>query len=88
MDDEPLILASAKRHRLNDDDILNAYGFALAYFTDHSGERPLLMLLGPDCSGTSLLEIGVVERHDYDAVCIVHAMPARPASLQKGGLQG
>ncbi|MDR2566846.1 MAG: hypothetical protein LBC97_12500 [Bifidobacteriaceae bacterium] len=81
-------MASAKRHGIGDADILSAYAFALAYFTEESGERPLTVVIGPDRSGAVLLELGVVQCHDYDAICIVQAMPARSASLRKAGLRG
>jgi hypothetical protein len=86
VDDEPLILASAKSHEVSDEDILNAYSFALGYYVDESGERPLVMFVGTGGSGVVLYEIGVVEREDYDATCIVHAMEARDATLRKAGL--
>jgi len=84
--DEPLILGSAHRHQVSDEDMLNAYAFALAWFVDESGTRPLIMLIGPSLSGSTLLEVGVVVRPDYDAICIVHAQAARVDTLRKGGL--
>ncbi|MDR2974803.1 MAG: hypothetical protein LBV00_08840, partial [Propionibacteriaceae bacterium] len=62
MDDEPLILGSADRHGVNDNDMLNAYAFALASYVDDSGDRPLVMFVGPGASGVTLYEIGVAER--------------------------
>ena len=41
----------------------------------------LVMLVGPDRSGSSLLEIGVVRADDGTPV-IVHAMNARPKFLR------
>ena len=85
MDDEPLILPSAHRHGINDRDILSAYALVVGSFTDARGARPLVMLIGSATFG-DLLEIGVVAREDYDAICVVHAMRARPESLRKAGL--
>jgi hypothetical protein len=86
VDDEPLILGSAKDHGVSDEDILHAYAFALGGYVDDSGERLLVMMVGPALTGVALLEIGVVERQDYDITCIVHAMPARAETLRKAGL--
>lgn len=85
MDDEPLILSSAHRHGVPEADILNAYAFTVGSFVDGRGVRPLVMLLGLSTAG-EVLEIGVVEREDYQAVCIVHAMRARPDTLRKAGM--
>ena len=86
MDDDPLILASAQHHGVPDDDILHAYAFAMAWYVDDSGDRPMVMFIGPARTGMILLEVGACEREDYDAICIVHAMRARPETLRKGGL--
>jgi len=86
MDDDPLILESAKRHGIADEDMLHAYAFAVAWFVDDSSGRPLEMYIGPARTGMVLLEIGVAQREDYDAICIVHAMTATKATLRKGGL--
>lgn len=86
VDDEPLILGSAKDHNVADEDILSAYTFALGFYVDDTGERPLVMLVGPGIAGVTLYEVGVVERQDYDATCIVHAMQARPKTLRKAGV--
>jgi hypothetical protein len=39
-------------------------------------EDDMLMIVGPNRSGTELLEVGVISWHGMDA--IAHAMPARP----------
>jgi hypothetical protein len=68
---DPVILASARKHGVADEDMTHAY---------HHPIRVLLlddltMLLGPDLSAR-LLEVGVSNREGIDF--IVHAMPARP----------
>ncbi|WP_068427003.1 hypothetical protein [Piscicoccus intestinalis] len=85
MDDEPLILESARRHGIDDDDILSAYAFVIGSFVDERGPRPLVMLVGLSTSG-AVLEIGVVDRPDYGIICVVHAMTARPETLKKAGV--
>ncbi|MDR0283357.1 MAG: hypothetical protein LBI33_00475 [Propionibacteriaceae bacterium] len=65
---------------------MHAYDFAVAAFSDDSGPRILVMYIGPARSGTTLIEVGAVERADYDAICLVHAMVARNETLRKGGL--
>lgn len=72
--DPPLVLPSAYRHRLSDDDILHAY--ALGQPAVVQDEDDMLMIIGPNRSGTELLEVGVITWHGMDA--IAHAMPARP----------
>lgn len=68
---DPVILASARKHGVADEDMVHAY---------HHPIRVLLlddltMLIGPDPSAR-LLEVGVSNREGIDF--IVHAMPARP----------
>ncbi len=73
MTPEPVIASSARRHGVDDEDMLHAYRNATdAWALDES----LVMLVGPDRSG-ALLEIGMVRSDDGTAV-IVHAMKARP----------
>ncbi|MEX1106994.1 MAG: hypothetical protein WEB78_12415 [Ilumatobacteraceae bacterium] len=67
---EPVIIASARRHQILDDDILHAY---------HQPTRvlqldDLTMLIGPSRTG-QFLEIGVSRAEGIDF--IIHAMPAR-----------
>ena len=67
---EPVIIASARKHGVRDDDILHAY---------HHPTRvlrldDLVMLIGPSQSGQPL-EIGVSRAEAIDF--IIHAMPAR-----------
>lgn len=79
VDDEPLILSPAYDHGLGDDDIMHA-------LRNHvhavPGTRGMTLYIGPGPSG-ELLEIGLAEK--YGTVCIVHAMPARPQYLPRGG---
>lgn len=68
---EPVILPSARRHGIADDDIEHAWRNPVRVFP---GDEGFVMLIGPSRSG-ALLEIGVVTG-DHGPV-IVHAMPAR-----------
>ena len=78
MDSEPpVVLQSAARHGVTDEDALHAYAFAIDSFIVDEG---MVMYVGPDRSGL-LLEVGVVEWHDE--LAIVHAMPARPRFLRE-----
>ena len=67
---DPVIIASARRHGVPDDDILHAYRNPTRVFRLDD----LVMLVGPSQSG-QLLEIGVSRAEGIDF--IVHAMPAR-----------
>ena len=75
MDADPVILQSARKHRVSDDDMTHAYRHPIRVFDLDD----LTMLIGPDPSGR-LLEVGVAaaERTDF----IVHAMPARAKFLE------
>lgn len=74
---EPVIASSARRHGVDDKDMLHAYRNATdAYALDEG----LVMLVGPDRSG-ALFEIGVVGSENGTAV-IVHVMRARPKFLR------
>lgn len=77
MTPEPVIAPSARKHDIQDDDILHAYRNATDAWHLNDG---LVMLVGPDRSG-GLLEIGVVRAEDGSSV-IVHAMKARPKFLR------
>ena len=68
---EPVILASARKHAVSDDDILHAY----RHPTRVLQLDDLIMLIGPSQTG-QLLEIGVTRADGIDF--IIHAMPARP----------
>lgn len=71
---DPVVLASARKHGIRDDDMLHAYRNPLRVFdlTD------LTMLIGADESGR-LLEIGVAVAEGVEF--LVHAMPARSKFL-------
>ncbi len=77
MTPEPVIAPSAKRHGVDEEDILHAYRNATDAWALDEG---LVMLVGSDRSG-ALLEIGVVRSDDGTAV-IVHAMKARGKFLR------
>jgi hypothetical protein len=68
---EPVILASARKHGVHDDDILHAY----RHPTRVLQLDDLTMLIGPSQTG-QLLEIGVSRAEGIDF--IIHAMAARP----------
>lgn len=72
---DPVILASARKHGISDDDMLHAYRHPIRVFDLDD----LTMLIGPDTSAR-LLEIGVAEAEGIEF--IVHAMAARPKFLE------
>ncbi|MCA1735757.1 MAG: hypothetical protein LC739_06520 [Actinobacteria bacterium] len=67
---DPVILESARKHGIDDDDMLHAYRNPIRIFD--LGD--LTMLIGSDQHGR-LLEIGIAEAEGLEL--IVHAMPAR-----------
>jgi hypothetical protein len=67
---DPVILESARKHGISDDDMLHAYRNPIRVFVLDD----LVMLIGGDEAGR-LLEVGVVEAEGLEF--IVHAMPAR-----------
>ena len=71
----PVILTSARKHRIADDDMLHAYRNPIRVFDLDD----LTMLIGPDTTAR-LLEIGVSEAEGIEF--IVHAMPARDRFLE------
>jgi hypothetical protein len=56
----PIVLDSAARHGVAEEDALHAWASAVDVFTVDAG---MVMYIGPDRAG-NLLEIGVVEWHD------------------------
>ena len=72
---DPVVLASARRHGIPDDDMLHAYRHPIRVFEIDE----LVMLVGPTASG-ALLEVGVAQAEGIEFV--VHAMPARPKFLE------
>lgn len=75
MDADPVILQSARRHRVRDDDVLHADRHPIRVFDVDD----LTMLAGPNRSGRPL-EIGVAAADGHEF--IVHAMPARAKFLE------
>jgi hypothetical protein len=72
---DPVILASARKHGISDDDMLHAYRHPIRVFDLDD----LTMLIGPDTSAR-LVEIGIAEAEGIEF--IVHAMAARPKFLE------
>ena len=72
---DPVILASARKHQVSDDDMLHAYRNPIRVFDLDE----LVMLIGPD-TAARLLEVGVSEAEGIEF--IVHAMPARDRFLE------
>jgi hypothetical protein len=72
---DPVILASARKHGISDDDMLHAYGHPIRAFDLDD----LTMLIGADTAGR-MLEVGVA--HAEGVEFIVHAMAARPRFLE------
>ncbi len=72
---DALIVPSARKHGVHDDDILHAYRHPMRVFQMDD----LVMLVGPSRSGLPL-EIGVTRAHEGDI--IIHAMPARAKFLR------
>lgn len=70
-----MILASARKHGIDDEDMLHAYRHPFRVFD--LGD--LTMLIGADRHG-GFLEIGVAEAEGLEF--IVHAMPARDKFLR------
>jgi hypothetical protein len=74
---EPVIASSARKHGVEDEDLLHAYRNAIDAYALEEG---LIMLVGPALTG-ALLEIGVARSEEGTSV-IVHAMEARPRFLR------
>lgn len=70
-----MILASARKHGVTDEDMLHAYRNPTRVFELDD----LTMLVGPDRSA-NLLEVGVTTAEGIDF--IVHAMAVRPRFLE------
>lgn len=77
MTPEPVIAPSARKHGIEDEDMLHAYRNAADAWNLDEG---LVMLVGSDRKGV-LVEIGLVRSDDGTPV-IVHAMKARPKFLR------
>lgn len=88
MDDEPLILPSARKHGVSEGDILHAYAMARGPVeVNFDRNPPTVLYVGPGSSGAIWYEIGVTSRKDYPMELIVHAMKARRRYLEKEGLR-
>jgi len=72
---DPVILASARKHQVSDDDMLHAYRNPIRVFDLDE----LVMLIGPD-TAARLVEVGVSQAEGIEF--IVHAMPARDRFLE------
>jgi hypothetical protein len=72
---DPVILGSARKHGVTDDDMLHAYRNPLRVFEFDD----LTMLIGADAAGR-LLEIGTATAEGVEF--ILHAMPARQKFLR------
>lgn len=75
-DDEPIVLESARRHGVAEEDALHAWAFAIDAYEVEEG---MVLYVGPGRSGI-LLEVGVVDW--YGVLAIAHAMPARDKYLR------
>lgn len=72
---DPVIVASARKHGIPDNDMLHAYRNPIRVFELDD----LVMLIGGDESGR-MLELGVAAAEGIEF--IVHAMPARDKFLR------
>jgi hypothetical protein len=73
---EPLIVESARKHHIADDDMTHAFDHPIIVEDLDDG---FTMFVGADRTGR-LLEVGVVDSDD--GPIIVHAMPARAKYLR------
>ncbi len=72
---DPVILDSARKHGIDDEDMLHAHRNPIRVFD----LADLTMLIGPD-RAAGLLEVGVAEAEGIEF--IVHAMAARTKFLE------
>ncbi|WP_198303532.1 hypothetical protein [Cellulomonas sp. PSBB021] len=76
---DPIILDSAYRHGVSEDDMLHALRFALAHVRQ---DDDMVMFIGPDVAGAQLVEVGVVIWWGGE-LAIAHALrPARNKYLR------
>ena len=73
-----MLVDSARRHGLVDEDILHAFRNPMRTFLV---SEDMTMVIGADSAGR-LLEVGVVESRDEPGLVIVHAMEARDQFLK------
>lgn len=77
--EQPIILPSARKHGVADEDMLHAYRNTMRVFEQADG---MTMIVGPARDG-ALLEVGLLIAHDFEGVLIAHAMnPARKKYLR------
>lgn len=76
---QPVILPSARKRGIADEDILHALHNAIRSYPDQ-GDYELTVAIGPATNGVTLLEVGF-DIADDGRVVIVHAMPARKKYL-------
>jgi len=82
VEDEPLILPSALKHGVSEEDLLHAYAMQVAAIAQADG---MVMFIGPGRSGVDLIEVGVIEW--YEMTAITHGLrPARAKYLRAGGI--
>jgi hypothetical protein len=73
---EPLVLDSARKHGVSDDDMLHAFRNVVDVFPLGEG---MTMFVGP-AYNAAMLEVGVVD--SVDGPAIAHAMKARDKYLR------
>jgi hypothetical protein len=69
------ILATARRHRVADEDILHALRNAVFDYPNQ-GDHELTMAIGPARNGVTMLEVGYLMSED-GVLVVIHAMRAR-----------
>ena len=79
MEEEPIILDSARRHDVEDEDMLHALRFSIHHVRQ---DDDMVMFIGPDRTGHVLVEVGVVIWWGGE-LAIAHALrPARAKYLR------
>ena len=78
-DHGPVVAESARRHGVDESDIVHAYNHPIRMWEMDEG---MLMIIGGDSAGR-LREVGVIRGADGTDV-VVHAMPARDRFLPRG----
>jgi hypothetical protein len=76
------ILATARKHRVADEDILHALRNAVFDYPNH-GDHELTMAVGPARNGVTMLEVGYLVSED-GLLVVIHAMKARRKHLEGG----
>ena len=78
LDDEPIVLDSARKHGVADDDMLHALRNFVRAFAEDEG---FTMVVGP-ARDAELLEVGFIEATDSGRMLVIHAMVARDRFLK------